>query len=59
MHIEDPVRAGDNFDGRHFRLPLLKYLRRETCGVRKRPSGDAIFDADTWGLSHPANSSTR
>jgi hypothetical protein len=46
VDVEDPVRAGHDLDGADNVLPLLEQPRRQTGGVRERPSGDAILDAD-------------
>jgi hypothetical protein len=46
MDVEDPVRAGNDFDSRDLGLPLLQDPRHQTGRVRKRPSGHAVLDAD-------------
>jgi hypothetical protein len=46
MHVEDPVRAGDDLDHRDVGLPLLQDPRYQTGRVRKRPSGNAVLDPD-------------
>ena len=53
MHVEDPVRAGHDLDRADLALfPLLEQLRRQTGGVRQRPSGNAVLDADVVSLGH-------
>jgi hypothetical protein len=45
MDIEDPTGAGHDLDGFDAVLPLLEQPRRQTGGVRERPSGDAVLDS--------------
>jgi hypothetical protein len=52
VDVEDPVRAGHDLDGLDAVLPLLKQPRRQTGGVRERPSGDAILDPDVVPVRH-------
>jgi hypothetical protein len=53
MYVEDPVRSRHDLDGAELVLfPLLEQLRRQTGGVRKRPSGNAVLDADVVSLRH-------
>jgi len=52
VHVEDPVRARHDLDGADRPLPFLEDPRRQTGGVRKRSSGDAVLDADVVTLSH-------
>ena len=52
MDVEDPARSRDHFHGGDLFLPLLENPRRQTGGVRERPSGDAIFDADPMAIDH-------
>jgi hypothetical protein len=53
MHVEDPVRSGDDLDSADPVLfPLLEQPRRQTGGVRTRPSGNAILDANVVPLRH-------
>ena len=52
VHVEDPVRARHDLDGADRLLPLLEDPRRQTGGVRKRSSGDAVLDADVVTLRH-------
>jgi 23S rRNA G2069 N7-methylase RlmK/C1962 C5-methylase RlmI len=46
VDVEDPVGAGHYLDGLDAVLPLLEQPRRQTGGVRERPSGDAVLDPD-------------
>jgi hypothetical protein len=53
MHVEDPVRSGHDLDRADLALlPLLEQRRRQTDGVRSRPSGDAVLDPDVVSLGH-------
>lgn len=52
MHVEDPVRPGHDLDGAELLLPLLEQPRRQTGGVRERPSGDAVLDANVAAVGH-------
>ena len=54
MDVEDPVGASHDLDGADRLLPLLEDPRRQTGGVRSRPSGDAILDPDVMSLGHRA-----
>ena len=45
-HVEDPARAGHDLHGSDHVLKFLEQPRRQTGGVRERPSGNAILDAD-------------
>jgi hypothetical protein len=45
VHVEDPARARDNLHGADHVLELLEQPRRQTGGVRERPSGDAVLDS--------------
>ena len=58
VHVEDPVRARHDLDGTDRLLPLLEDPRRQTGGVRKRSSGDAVLDADVVTLRHSLHSFT-
>ena len=59
MHVEDPVRARHDLDGAERPLPLLEDPRRQTGGVRKRSSGDAVLDADVVAPGHATILSAR
>jgi hypothetical protein len=54
VHVEDPVRAGDDLDGADRVFPLLEDSRRQTGGVRQRASRDAVLDADMSAIRHDA-----
>ena len=46
VDVKDPACAGHDLDGGELLLPLLQNSRRQTGGVRERPSGDAVLDPD-------------
>jgi hypothetical protein len=46
VDIEDPACARHDLERADLVLPLLEQRSRETRGVRARPSGDAVLDAD-------------
>ena len=52
VHVEDPVRSGHDLDDADLLFPLLEQPRRQTGGVRERPSGDAVFDANVVAVGH-------
>jgi hypothetical protein len=52
VDVEDPALAGHDLDGLDVVLPLLEQPRRQTGGVRERPSGDAVLDADVVPFCH-------
>ena len=52
MNVEDPVRPGHDLDDADLVLPLLEEPRRQTGGVRKRSSGDAVLDANVAAVGH-------
>ena len=52
VNVEDPVRARHDLDGADGVLPFLEDPRRQTGGVRERPSGDAVLDADVVAVGH-------
>ena len=53
VHVEDAVRSGHDLDRAELVLfPLLEQSRHQTGGVRPRPSGDAVLDADVMPLGH-------
>jgi hypothetical protein len=52
VYVEDPVRPRHDLDGTDRLLPLLEDPRRQTGGVRKRSSGDAVLDAYVVTLRH-------
>ena len=52
MDVEDSTRARHDLDRFELALPLLENPRRQTGGVRKRPSGDAVLDPYAVSLRH-------
>jgi hypothetical protein len=52
VDVEDPAHAGHDLHGSNHVLPLLEQPRRQTGGVRERPSGDAIFDSNVVPVRH-------
>ena len=46
VNVEDAVSPGDHLDDTDYVFPLLEDARHQTGGVGKRPSGDAVLDAD-------------
>ena len=52
MDVEDPAGAGHDLDGFELLLPLLENPRRQTGGVRERPSGDAVLDPYPMAFRH-------
>ena len=52
MDVEDPAVSGHHFQGRQVALPFLEYSRRQTGGVRKCPSGNAVLDPHPMSRSH-------
>ena len=52
VHVEDPVRPGHDLDDADLLFPLLEQPRRQTGGVRERPSGDAVLDANVVTVGH-------
>jgi hypothetical protein len=52
VDVEDTARAGDDLDGADGVFKLFENSRRQTGGVRQRPSGDAIFDANLRRVGH-------
>jgi hypothetical protein len=52
VHVEDPARAGHDLHGSDDVLELLEQPRRQTGGVRERPSGDAVLDPDVVPFGH-------
>ena len=52
MYVEDPVRPGHDLDDAELGFPLLEQPRRQTGGVRERPSGDAVLDANVVAVGH-------
>jgi hypothetical protein len=52
VHVEDPVRPGHDLDDADLLFPLLEQPRRQTGGVRERPSGDAVLDANMVAVGH-------
>ena len=56
VNVEDPVRARDDLDGADGVLPFLEDPRRQTGGVRERPSGNAVLDAYVTAVGHSHHS---
>jgi hypothetical protein len=54
VDVEDPALAGHNLDGSDHVLHLLEQPRRQTGGVRERPSGDAILDSNVMAVRDKA-----
>jgi hypothetical protein len=52
VDVEDPARAGHDLHGADLVLELLEQPRRQTGGVRERPSGDAVFDSNVVPVRH-------
>src|SRR5262245_1551645 len=52
VHVEDPVRAGDDLDGREVVLMVFEQPSHQTGGVLLRASGDAVLDTDAVELRH-------
>jgi len=52
VDVEDPALAGHDLDGSDHVLHLLEQPRRQTGGVRERPSGDAVLDPDMVPFGH-------
>jgi hypothetical protein len=52
VDVEDPARAGHDLNGADDVLELLQQPRRQTGGVRERPSGDAVLDSHVVGFGH-------
>jgi hypothetical protein len=52
VYVEDPVRSGHDLDDADLGFPLLEQPRRQTGGVRERPSGNAVFDANVVTAGH-------
>jgi hypothetical protein len=52
VDVEDPAGAGHDLDGFELLLPLLENPRRQTGGVRERPSGDAVLDPYPMAFRH-------
>jgi hypothetical protein len=44
VNVEDAARPGYHLDRADLVFELLEYLRRQTDGVRARPSGGAVLD---------------
>jgi len=52
VNVEDPTSAGHDLDRFELPLPLLENPRRQTGGVRKRPSGDAVLNPNAVPFGH-------
>jgi hypothetical protein len=52
VDVEDPARPGHDLHRSDHVLELLQQPRRQTGGVRKRPSGDAVFDPKVVPVRH-------
>jgi hypothetical protein len=59
VHVEDPVRPGDDLDDIDDVLPLLEDVRYQTGSVGERTSGDAVLDPDVVALDHQHDSTTQ
>ena len=56
VHVEDSVCARHDLDGADRVFPLLEDPRRQTGGVRERPSGNAVLDAYVTAVGHSHHS---
>ena len=56
VNVEDPVRPRHDLHSPDRVFPLLEDLRRQTGGVRPRPSGNAVLDPDVVALYHGSDS---
>jgi hypothetical protein len=52
VNIEDAANSGYDLNRANLVLKLLEYLRRQTDGVRARPSGDAVLDPNQRRIGH-------
>ena len=52
VDVEDPASAGHDLHRSDLVLELLQQPRRQTGGVRERPSGDAVLDPDVVPFGH-------
>jgi hypothetical protein len=52
VDVEDPVRTRHDLHGADCVFPLLEDPRRQTGGVRERPSGNAVLDAYVTAFGH-------
>jgi len=52
VDVEDPAGSGHDLDAVELLLPLLENPRRQTGGVRERPSGNAVLDPDVVPVRH-------
>jgi hypothetical protein len=59
VHVEDAVRARHNLERGDDVFPVLENRRRQTGGVRLRPSGDAVLDPDVVSVGHLGDSRRR
>ena len=53
VDVEDAVRARHDLERADDVFPVLENRRRQTGGVRLRPSGDAVLDPDVVSVGHP------
>jgi len=59
VDVEDAAGTWDHLDrGQGILFPLLEDARRQTGGVRARPSGDAVLDPDVVSSGHRSHSIT-
>jgi hypothetical protein len=59
VDVEDAVRARHHLERADDVLPVLENRRRQTGGVRLRPSGDAVLDPDVMSVGHLGDSRRR
>jgi len=59
VDVEDAVRARDDLERAHDVFPGLENRRRQTGGVRLRPSGDAVLDPYMVSVGHRCDSRRR
>ena len=52
VDVEDSAGSGHELDAFELLLPLLENPRRQTGGVRERPSGNAVLDPDVVPVRH-------
>jgi hypothetical protein len=58
VDVEDAVRSRYDLDGRKLGFEVLEDPGRQTGGLRKRPSGDAVLDPDVVAFRHQPDSTT-
>jgi hypothetical protein len=57
VDVEDAAVTGNDLDAADALLVLLENARRQTGGVRARPSGNAVLDPDHGPAGHVRKSS--